>query len=450
MSEGRKRKTILILSQTFVPDPASVGQHMTDVALEMARRGHRVIVYTANRGYENPRLKYPARENLQGVEIRRLAFSSFGKSSLLVRAAATFSFIAQSALLALVTGNLRGIFFSTSPPLVGAAATFVAMIRRVPTAYWAMDLNPDQLVAMGKLKATSLTAKFLDAVHRFILRRAALVVALDRFMADRLRRREVRDDKLLVMPPWPHEDHIHALAPEESPFRARHGLNGKFVVMYSGNHSPANPLYTLLQAAVRLKEDSSLRFLFVGGGLGKKEVESCIDTHKLTNAISLPYQPLATLGESLSAADVHVVSLGQQMVGIVHPCKIYGAMAIGRPILYFGPEPSHIADLLRAHDYGYRVAHGDVEGAVQAIEALKTMDRAALQEKGETAKAVLQSQLSQEMLCRVFCDRLEQAFMPAAGLCAAGDSESLCLDRQIAAAQGRRPQKSKPRSIAGA
>src|SRR5687768_15943333 len=47
-----RRKTLLILSQVFVPDPASVGQHMADVAAEMARRGHRVKVYASARGYE--------------------------------------------------------------------------------------------------------------------------------------------------------------------------------------------------------------------------------------------------------------------------------------------------------------------------------------------------------------------------------------------------------------
>src|SRR4029077_17989300 len=100
--------------------------------------------------------------------------------------------------------------------------------------------------------------------------------------------------------------------PEDSPFRARHGLNGKFVIMYSGNHSPANPLKTLLEAAVRLEKDDSLRFLFVGGGLGKREVESYICQSGVKNIVSLPYQPLADLGSSLSAADVHVVSLGDE------------------------------------------------------------------------------------------------------------------------------------------
>src|SRR6185503_10863307 len=102
------------------------------------------------------------------------------------------------------------------------------------------------------------------------------------------------------------------------------------------NHSPANPLRTLLEATLGFKDRDDVRFFFVGGGLGKKEVETFAREHDVRNIISLPYQPLADLRYSLSAADVHVVSLGENMVGIVHPCKIYGAMTVGRPILYFG------------------------------------------------------------------------------------------------------------------
>ncbi len=410
MTRGHCRQTVLILSQTFVPDPASVGQHMADVAHEMARRGHRVLVYTANRGYEDPRVKYPARERWNGVEIRRLPFSSFGKKWIVLRALATFSFMAQCLLVALVTPDLKGIFFSTSPPLVGAAAAMAGMLRRVPLAYWAMDLNPDQLIAMGKLREGDLAAKLLERINRFILRRVSLVVALDRFMADRLRARQVPEHKLVVMPPWPHEDQIAGMRPEESPFRAEHRLNGKLVVMYSGNHSPANPLKTLLDAAVQSKNDDSVRFLFVGGGSGKQEVDAAIRQHQLANVISLPYQPLATLGSSLSAADVHVVSLGDEMVGIVHPCKIYGAMAVGRPILYFGPEPSHISDLLSVERFGWRIAHGDTQTALQTLKALCTAPKDELCRMGQTAKNLLHQRLSQAQLSRQFCDHLERVF----------------------------------------
>jgi colanic acid biosynthesis glycosyl transferase WcaI len=407
----RRRRTLLVLSQTFVPDPASVGQHMTDVAVEMARRGYRVRVFTSARGYEDASVKYPSHEIRHGVEIRRLPFGSFGKKHLALRVLGTAVFQLQCLLVGLFLPNIDGIFFSTSPPLIGAIACLIRFFRRVPIAYWAMDLNPDQLIALGKLKRTDLAAKVLEAVNRLILRQASLIVALDRFMAARILQRGTFADKMLIMPPWPHEDQVQAEESEPNPFRTRHGLNDRFIIMYSGNHSPSNPLRTLLEAAIRLKDDASIRFLFVGGGSAKKEVETYIREHNLTNAMSLPYQPLAELRHSLGAADVHVVSLGQDMVGIIHPCKIYGAMAVGRPILYFGPRPSHITDLLDCHNFGVSVPHGDVDGAVAAIRGFRATDPAVLKSKGDEARSVLEQKLSQRILCAQFCDRLEEALL---------------------------------------
>src|SRR6476646_9724469 len=107
------RNTLVILSHVFVPDPASVGQHMADVAVEMARRGHRVKVYASARGYEDPTRRYPLQETFRGVDIRRLDLASFGKKSILTRIVGTVSFMTQVLFRLLTERNVGGIFFST-------------------------------------------------------------------------------------------------------------------------------------------------------------------------------------------------------------------------------------------------------------------------------------------------------------------------------------------------
>lgn len=388
----------------FIPDPASVGQHIADVARELVRRGYHVRVYTANRGYDDPTQRYPAREVIDGIDVRRLPLSSFGKKTILTRVVGTASFMLQVLFRGMLTQNLAGILFSTSPPLVGIVATIIRMFRGVPLAYWAMDLNPDQLIALGKLTEHHPVTRLLEASNRMILNNSSLVVALDRFMAERLSRRAKLRDKMVIIPPWPHESFVEPVPHDSNPFRKAHGLEGKFVVMYSGNHSPSNPLTTLLEAAVRLKDDDRFRFLFVGGGLGKQEVEQYKTTHSLERVVSLPYQPLENLRFSLSAANVHVVSLGEGMVGIIHPCKVYGSMAVGRPVLYFGPNPSHVADLLDRYPFGLSVRHGDVDGAVNALQRLAATPQDELDRMGNLAQDVLGRTLSQELLCGRFCD----------------------------------------------
>ena len=405
---------IVILSQVYVPDPASVGQHMHDFAAAMASRGHDVTVYCSSRGYDDPTQRYPRREWRGGVTIRRYALPFFSKASMPRRVFGSAWAQASLFLDALLSRRPDVVFFSTSPPLVGVTATLAARLRRLGRrrprlVYWAMDLNPDQLLAMDKLKAGSGTHRALEAANRFVIRNADLAVPLDRFMADRLRLHGRRPNDVVTLPPWPHEEADAPPMPHDAnPFRAAHGLAGKFVVMYSGNHSPANPLDTLLAATLAFRDDDSIRFAFVGGGAAKRQVDAHIAQHGLANAISLPYQPLATLRESLSAADVHVVSLGGEMVGIIHPCKVYGAMAVGRPILYFGPRPSHVTDLIDAAAIGLPVAHGDVAGAVDAIRQLRQMsadDRLAM---GLRAQDALRSRLSRRILCDALCDAVER------------------------------------------
>jgi hypothetical protein len=86
--------------------------------------------------------------------------------------------------------------------------------------------------------------------------------------------------------------------------------------------------------------------------------------------LCLPYQPLKELAGSLSAADLHVVVMGDAFVGLVHPCKIYNVLSVGAPVLYIGPRPSHVSEILDVVG-GEQGAHGDVEGVVRAIERVK-------------------------------------------------------------------------------
>ena len=409
MRSGPGRPTLLILSQVYPPDPASVGQHMADVAAAMAARGHRVVVLTSDRGYDDPTERFPRRERMGEVEVRRLPLSSFGKRSMLVRILGGLLFALQAVWVGLRLGRIDRILVSTSPPLAQAAALVLGRLRGAPLTLWVMDLNPDQLVALKLVSPGHPAVRAFDWLNRRVLARARDVVVLDRYMAERvLAKRDVRA-KLTVLPPWPHEDHVTPVPRDGNPFRREHGLDGKFVVMYSGNHSPSNPLTTVIEAAKRLRDDPRFAFVFVGGGIGKAEVEAAAGP----GILSLPYQPLERLRYSLSAADVHVVTIGDAVVGIVHPCKVYGAMAVARPVVLVGPAQSHVGDLLEGEDIGWQVRHGDVDGLVRLIRSLAERPADDLAAAGDRARRVLHEGLGKDQLCGRFCDVLERASGPA-------------------------------------
>ena len=399
-----RRRTLLVLSQVYVPDPASVGQHMADAAVEMVRRGWRVIVLTSRDGYDDPSIRYPSRETRDGVDIRRLRWCSFGKRSILVRLLGGLSFVLQAIVRGFWLGPLDVVLVSTAPPMASSAALVIGRLRGAALKFWVMDLNPDQMIALGRLHPTALPVRLMDWLNRRILARAADVVVLDRFMAQRINAKRDVSDKLSIIPPWPLDDHLEPVPHAVNPFRMAHGLDGKLVVMYSGNHGPSNPFSTILEAAARLQHETRLVFMFIGGGVGKREVEAA----GLPNVRSLPYQPLETLRYSLSAADVHLVTMGDELVGIVHPCKVYGAMAVARPILLLGPGVSHVGDLLEREPVGWTLRHGDVEGAVRLLERLVEMTAAEREMRGERARAMIDAELSKTLLCGRFCDVLER------------------------------------------
>lgn len=397
----------LILSQVYVPDPAAVGQHLHDAAVALVKRGHSVQVICSSRGYDDPDRVYPKREVIEGVSVRRYGLPLFSKSNMLLRLFGSAWAMAAIFFLALFGSRCDTVIFSTSPPMVGLLAIMVASLKRASTIYWAMDLNPDQLAAMGKLSPRSPVYRVIETVNRIILSRSSLTVTLDRFMKQRLIENGRKPKEVLVLPPWAPAPADHPVPHEQNRFRARHGLAGKFVVMYSGNHSPANPLETIIRAAVVLKHDDRIRFAFVGGGLEKRRVQAIATEHCLKNILDLPYQPMAELPHSLSAADVHVVTLGTSMVGIVHPCKVYGAMAVGRPILFVGPRPSHVTDILDQHDVGRAVQHGDVDGCVAAIRGLAAISHFERDAMGQAAVRVVARAFDHTDLVTRFCEAAE-------------------------------------------
>ena len=376
--------TFLLLNQTFSPDVASTAQHLTDLALGLVARGHQVTVVTSRRAYDNPETQFAKTETWRGIRIYRVASTGFGKGAKWRRAADFASFLLLSTWRLILLPRHDVVVALPSPPLISFLGAWLAKLRRSRFFYWVMDFNPDEAIAAGWLRPDSLPARLLDWMSRFSLRQANRVIALDRFMRDRIVAKGIPPAKVVVIPPWSHDTEVRFDPEGRERFRKAHGLDGKFVVMYSGNHSPCHPLDTMLAAARQLAADPGIIFCFVGGGsewrkikesaeCGMRSAESSVQ-HPASNILSLPYQPLDQLAGSLSAADLHVVVMGDAFVGLVHPCKIYNILSVAAPVLYIGPRPSHLSELLDALNHDYRcasVGHGEVERVVQQIESVR-------------------------------------------------------------------------------
>lgn len=351
---------VLLLNQCFWPDVMATGQQLTDVACELADRGHEVTVITGRRGYDDPKLLFPGHERWRNIEIFRVRSIAASKASRWWRALNFASFLLACAFRLAFTRRQDVVVALTSPPLISWLASLFTRLKGGRLVFWVMDLNPDEAIAAGWLRADSATAKFLAKLLRSSMQHAGKIVALDRFMKDRLLLKGISPDRIEVISPWS-QDSVHFDQQGREAFRRDLGLTGKFVVMYAGNHSPCHPLDTLLEAALRFAGNEEIAFCFVGGGSEQGKVKEFSAANKLKNVHCLPYQSQADLAGVLSAADLHVVVMGEAFAGIVHPCKIYNILEIGTPFLYVGPKESHMGDIIASlNDSGSAVqsVHG--------------------------------------------------------------------------------------------
>ena len=346
----------------------STAQHLTDLATALAARGHEVTVVTSDRGYDDPATRFKRRERWNNIDIIRIPSLSLGKKSPWRRAFNFASFLLVCSLRLLTLRRFDVVVALTSPPLISVLGALFVKLKGGSFCFWVMDLNPDEAIAAGWLDEKSLTSRVLQRMLNYSFKVATRTVVLDRFMKERVVAKGVDPSRIAIVPPWSHDDHVQYSAAGREDFRRKHGLLEKFVVMYSGNHSPCHPLDTLLDAARALKERSEIVFCFIGGGSEQVKVRDRAAQHGLANVKCLPYQPLNELASSLSAADLHVVVMGNEFVGIVHPCKVYNIMSIGASTLYIGPTPSHVTDIASQQQHRFFLTgHGDVDGVVKAI-----------------------------------------------------------------------------------
>jgi colanic acid biosynthesis glycosyl transferase WcaI len=361
---------VLLLNQCFWPDVVSTAQHLTDLAVELANRGHEVTVVAGDRGYDNPSRRFPRRETWRGIKIVRISELNHGKQTRMARALNFGSFLINCAFRLLFLPKFDAVIALTSPPLISFVGSLFVHLKGGRFFFWAMDLNPDEAIAAGWLNEPSLTARVLQGFLRYSLRQAERIIVLDRFMKNRILEKGISEERIVVLPPWSHDDAVRYDQKGREEFRRQHDLTDKFVVMYSGNHSPCHPLDTLLEAAGKLKEREEIVFCFVGGGSEKQKVEEFARINDLRNVRSFPYRRLADLSASLSAADLHLVVMGEAFVGIVHPCKIYNILSSGSPFVYIGPEQSHVVDIVKqlsGRNKTLSARHGEVDRVARFI-----------------------------------------------------------------------------------
>jgi glycosyltransferase involved in cell wall biosynthesis len=358
----------VLVNRFYYPDYSGTAQMTTDLAVYLSSLGHEVRVITSDQRIDDARARLPARESIDGVQVERLRTSRLGRGSLARRAVDYLSFLVGAAWRVLIVCRPGDrVVVQTDPPMLGTLVGPAARLRRAEVVNWVHDLYPELAERLGVPGIRGAVAAILRWLRNASLRAARMNVVVGENLAETLRAQEVPADRMRVVPNWSPGDAVRPLPREGHPLRARWGLEGCFVVGYSGNAGLAHEFDAVLDAAARLAARPDIRFLFVGGGARRPWLEAEVARRGLGGFLFLPYLDAAERGLGLTAADVHLVSLRPDLEGLLMPAKYFGIAAAGRATLFLGAPDAEVARLIGAEGGGLVVDPSDGAGLAAAI-----------------------------------------------------------------------------------
>lgn len=366
------RPRVVFVNRFFYPDHSATSQLLTDLAFHLAELGWDVHIVTSRQRYDDPSVHLAGNELLRTVNIHRAWSLHFGRERLGRRMLDYLSFYVTASLYMLRFVR-RGTLLvaKTDPPLIGVLAMVAAKLKGGKLVNWVQDLFPETAQALEIKMMNGSLARWVKKIRDVSLRCGRLNVVLGEHMADKIASADVPLERIHVIPNWSDGADVFPVEESQNPLREEWGLRGRFVIGYSGNIGRAHEFGTILAAAEELKGDKDIVFLWIGGGAQRRWLESQFDELDLKNWLFKPYQPRDLLAQSLSVADVHLVTLRPALEGFVVPSKFYGVLAAGRPTIFIGAKNGELTAIIKKERVGYVVEQGDGPALAKVLIELK-------------------------------------------------------------------------------
>ena len=396
---------VLVVNQYFHPDRSATSQLLTELCEDLSE--HHDITVVCGRPSYNPSERREVRgflaEDRHGrVRVLRAWSTTYPRTAMAGRLTNYATYLTSSVVGAMKAARPDVVLTMTDPPVVAAAAAAASAARRVPFVYVTQDVFPEVGVVLGKIRNPALV-RSLSALNRSLRRRASRVVAIGRDMERCLVALGTDPSKIHVIPNWADGSAIRPLE-ESSRLRRERGWGNRFVVMHSGNVGLSQDLGSLLAAADLLRDEPEVLFAIVGEGATKAGLQAEASRRRLPNVEFLSYRPKEDLGDSLGAADLHIVGLRRGLAGYIVPSKVYGILAAGRPYIAAvesGAEPALIAE---EHSCGIRIEPGDPAALSAAIVGLR-QDRGG--EMGSNGRRALEERFDRPIAIDAYRGLLE-------------------------------------------
>ena len=363
---------VLILNQYYPPDTSSTAEILELIAERISNR-HEVTVIAGRPSYA-PTETHPyyllRSETVDMVRVDRVGSTSFQRAVMMGRLINTFLYIFLTLIRAMFMRPKPDVVIAMSdPPLVALVGVFVSMARRCEFIYNIRDLHPDMAVASGMVNP-GLFIRLWEKIHRWVMRRASLVVVLGEDMRARIVAKGIAPTKVsvnrtsAVVHPELESSDLTPENTEDDLVRREIREAYEFVVVHAGNLGYAGNWENLV-AAISVVDSSKVRLVFIGTGAHLKQLEE--QSTDMQNIKFLPYFSRDAVPRVLRAADLHVVAVKRGLEGLVVPSKLYPILMAGRPVLAMSTSGSDVAKIVTEYDCGFVADPDDPEDIAAKI-----------------------------------------------------------------------------------
>ena len=346
----------IVLYQFFPPDDVVSSILFGDLASDLSRNDWDVKAYPCNRSHRGIPERFSPREIWSGVRVRRIWRPNFSQAGSLGRVFNAVWMLVAWSLLGCMPWIKANVVVVGTDPILGVLSTIVWKIFKPKTriVYWCFDLYPEAAVAGNLIRSGG----FLDRILRYLAGRAYRccdwMVDIGPCMRERLRTYGSSASTQTIVP-WALSEPAEVV-PTHLEQRTRLFGNTPLALLYSGNLGRAHSYDEVFELARHLgKRYGTVAFAI--NPASQSELRAAMDAHDDNIVLAEP-APLEMLADRLSAADVHIVTLRKEWTGMVVPSKFFGALAIGRPVLFCGSSNSSLARWIREHRVGWVLEPG--------------------------------------------------------------------------------------------
>ncbi|MBM4230119.1 MAG: glycosyltransferase family 4 protein [Gammaproteobacteria bacterium] len=401
---------ILIVTQYFWPENFRIN----DLVRELQSRGHDLTVLTGKPNYPSgtvfPDFRAdPARfASFEGVEVIRVPMMPRARGSLrLILNYLTFVLGAVSfGIFKLRARSFDLVFiYEPSPITVAIPAILIGRLKKIPVVFWVLDLWPETLAALGVVRSKQVLSLIGRGV-RVIYDNCTLVLGQSRSFVPSISRYCSDPTKVRYYPSWAEQMFVSdgvKKAPEVPE------VSDAFTIVFAGNIGESQDMPTLLRAAECLKEDTRVRWVFVGDGRKFHWVRAEVESRGLSdNVLLVGRHPIERMPSFYAHADALLVSLKSDPVfSLVIPAKLQTYLMSGIPIL--GMLDGEGAQVIRDSGAGLSCPAGDSEALVTCILDLMASSVEERAEMGRLGRQYASAEFDRDTLI----SRLEGFFSEA-------------------------------------